>query len=199
MVANKMFETSVTRKIIADLGTTQYLITNRKLIRDYYDDYSKYQTGSGEVLPSYGKDTLLMPLDNGFLKLSDIWYVPDLGFNLISTIQLGEKMVEMWLQTTDQPSQILHNRAILGYANLIDGQYIFRLKQTLETPTIANSADIQPKREVKPRDIKLWYSRIGHLGYRNLKTLKNLSSRMDFNETTSSELYGDYRKGDQTR
>ncbi len=139
-----------------------------------------------------------MPLDNGFLKLSDVQYAPDLGFNLISTIQLGKKGVEMWLQTIDQPSQILHDRAILGYADLIDGQYIFRLNQTLETPTIANSADIQPKREAKPGDIKFWHSRMGDLGYRSLKTLKNLSSRINFKETTPSELCGDCRKGDQT-
>ncbi len=52
VVANKMFETGLTRKIIADSGTTQHLIANRELIRDDYDDYSEYQTGSGEVLPS---------------------------------------------------------------------------------------------------------------------------------------------------
>ena len=106
-----------------------------------------------------------MLLDNGLLKLSDVWHAPDLGFNLISTIQLGEKRVEMWLRTTDQPSQILYDRAILGYVDSINGQYVFRLKQTLETPIIANSADIQPKREVKPGDIELWHSYIGHLGY----------------------------------
>ncbi len=26
------------------------------------------------------------PLDNGILKILDIWYTPDLSFNLISTI-----------------------------------------------------------------------------------------------------------------
>ena len=50
VVANKMFETGLTRKIIADSGTTQHLIANCELIRDYYDNYSEYQTGSGEVL-----------------------------------------------------------------------------------------------------------------------------------------------------
>ncbi len=85
-VANKMFETGLTRKIIADSGTTQHLIANHELIRDYYEDYSKYQTGSGEVWPSFGKGALLLPLDNGFLKLANVWYTPNLDFNLISTI-----------------------------------------------------------------------------------------------------------------
>ena len=101
VVANKRFETGLISKIIADSGITQYLIANRKLIREYYDDYSEYQTGSEEVLPSYGKGTLFLPLHNGFLKLANVWYAPDLGFTLISTIQLGEKRVEIGLRTTD--------------------------------------------------------------------------------------------------
>ena len=63
-----MFETGVTRKITADSRTTQHLIANRDLIRDYYGDYSEYQTGSGEVLPSYGKGTLLLPWITVFIK-----------------------------------------------------------------------------------------------------------------------------------
>ena len=196
ILANKMFETGVTRKIIADSGTTQHLIANRDLIRDYYDDYSEYQTGSGEVLPSYGKGTLLLPLDNGFLRLTNVWYAPDLGFNLISTIQLGEKGVEMWLRTTDQPSQILHDGAILGYADPIDGQYVFRLKDNPEPPAIANTAET--KRVAKPADIELWHLRMGHLGYRSLKMLKDLSTGMDFKETAPKELCRDCRKGNHT-
>lgn len=152
-----MFETGVTRKTIADSGTTQHLIANLNLIRHYYDDYSEYQIGSGEVLPSYGKGTLFLPLDNGFLKLASVWYAPDLGFNLISSIQLGKKGVEMWLRTTDQSSQILHNGDILGYADPIDGQFVFQLKYTLESTVFANSADKEPKKEAKPGDIELWH------------------------------------------
>lgn len=146
-------------------------------------------------MPFYGKDTPLLPLDNGFLKLTNVWYDPDLGFNLISTIQLGEKGVEMWLQ----PFQILHNGTILGYADPIDGKYVFRLKEYLELPAIANSADTQPKNEAKPGDIELWHLRRGHQGYRSLKALKNLSNGMKFKETTSCKLCGDYQKGNQTR
>ena len=64
-------------------------------MRDYYDNYSESQTGSGEILPLYGKGTLVLTLDNGFLKLANVWYTPDLSFNLISTIQLGKKKFEM--------------------------------------------------------------------------------------------------------
>lgn len=60
IVAMKMFETGVTQKMIADFNTTQYLIATRNFIYNYYDDYSEYQTWSGKVLASYGKDTFLL-------------------------------------------------------------------------------------------------------------------------------------------
>ena len=69
IVANKMFQTGVTRKIIVDSGITQHLIANCDLIRNYYDDYSEYQTKSGEMLLFHGKVTLHIPLDIGFLKV----------------------------------------------------------------------------------------------------------------------------------
>ena len=176
VVTNKMLEIGITRKTIADSGTTKHLSANCQLICDYYDDYSEYQTGSREVLPLYGKDTLFLSLDNGFLKLANVWYIPDLDFNLIRTIQLDEKGVEMWLQTTDQPFQILHDGEILGYADPIDGQYVFQLKKTSESPIIANSTSTPEKKSTKPQDIELWHSSIEHLGYRSLTILKNLRS-----------------------
>lgn len=140
--ANKMANTKI-RKVVVDSGTTQHLIANRDLIQNYYDDYSEYHTGSGEVLPSYDQGTVDLPLDNGSLTLLDVWYAPDIRYNFINTIQLGKKGVEMWLCTADQPSQILHNGSILGYADPIDGQYVFRLQEDLDSPsTVVNSANI---------------------------------------------------------
>lgn len=42
VVANKIFETGVTEKIIADLNIIQHLIAYYKLIFNYYDKYTKY-------------------------------------------------------------------------------------------------------------------------------------------------------------
>ena len=102
----------------------------------------------------------------------------------------------MWLQTTDHPSRILHDGAILRYADPSDGQYIFWLKDSLKPPTITNTA--KTKRVAKPANIELWHSRMGHLSYRSLKTLKDLSTGIDFKETASKELCGDCQKGNQT-
>ncbi len=196
VVANKMFETGFTRKIIADSGTIQHLIANCELIRDYYDNHSEYQTGSVEVLSSYRKGTLILPLANSFLKLANVWYAQDLSFNLIRTIQLGEKGFEMWLQTTDKPSQNLHDGEILGYVDAIDGQYVLWVKETSELPIIANSTSPKTKKGTKPYDIKHWHSRMRNLEYRSQTILKNLRSGIEFHGTIPAELCGDCRKGD---
>lgn len=68
VVGNKMFETDVTRKIIADSGATQHLIANRELIRDYYDDYSEYQDFNRYLLPFFAHKFFAPPW-----ICTDIW------------------------------------------------------------------------------------------------------------------------------
>ena len=104
----------------------------------------------------------------------------------------------MWLQTTNQPSQILHDGVILGYADSIAGQYVFRLKKTLKSPVFINSADTKPKETARPENIELWHLRMGHLGYKSLIALKNLSSGIDFKATTLSKLCKNCQKGNKT-
>lgn len=81
----------------------------------------------------------------------------------------------------------MHNRATLGYVDSIDGYYIFRLKNNLESLAIINLVDT--KRETKPANIKLWHLYIGHLGYKSLRTLKDLSNKIDFKEIAPKQLY----------
>lgn len=100
----------------------------------------------------------------------------------------------MWLQTINQLFHILYNKPILEYTNFINGQYVFRLKKTIKFLAIANLTNIQPKNKTKPANIKLWHLHMGHLSYRSLTTLKNLSSGMNFKETTLSKLCGDCQK-----
>ncbi len=95
----------------------------------------------------------------------------------------------MWLQTNDQPFQILHDGEIPGYADPIDRQYVLRVKKTSELPIIAHSTSSHSKKSTKLYDIKLWHLRMKHLGYKYLTILKNLRSRMEFDGTILVELY----------
>lgn len=72
ILANKIFETSISQKIIADSTFGQHIIANSNLICDYCDNYSGYQTSSEESLSFYKKGVLLLPVDNDFLKLKNV-------------------------------------------------------------------------------------------------------------------------------
>ena len=119
-VGNAAISSAPLTKICIDFGTTAHLIFNRDFIQNYYEDYKVYQTGSGEELSSYGKGTLYLPMNGGNLTLIDVYYAPNLGFNLLSTVLLENKGVEMYLRVTNLASQILYNNEILGYANPIN-------------------------------------------------------------------------------
>lgn len=41
----------------------------------------------------------------------------------------------------------------------------------------------------KPSDIERWHFYIRHLGYKNLKTLKDLRSEINFKDIAPKELY----------
>lgn len=91
IIVNKIFETSVNSKIIANLSTIQHFFVNCKLIYKYYNNYLKYWTWSKEVLPLHRENIPFMSFDNSFLKLINILYTSNLGFKLISIIQLYKK------------------------------------------------------------------------------------------------------------
>lgn len=197
MVANKIFEIGLIQRVIADSGIIKHFIPNCKLICNYYDNYLEYQTGSRNVLRSYEKITVFLPLDNRFLNLANVWwYAPDLAFNLISTIVFGEGEVEMGLETIDDPSQILHDGELLWYWDHIDGRYIFWIKKTSELPIIANITSPQPKKSIEPHDIKLWHSPMEHLGYKTHTIFKSLRSGIEFHGLISAKLCWDHQKGD---
>lgn len=55
-------------------------------------------------------------------------------------------------------------------------------------PAIVNSANIQPKKDISPGNIKFWHLYIGHLSYKNLISLKNIKNKIDLKKTALHEL-----------
>lgn len=70
--------------------------------------------------------------DNQFnintLSVTNVSWAPELGYNLLRTIPLAKKGVEMFLRKAGQPSEIV-DKEVLGLANIIENQYIIRLKE----------------------------------------------------------------------
>ena len=171
------------KKLVLDSGTTAHLIANKDLIQGYYEDFEQYQTGSGKLLSSYGKGTLPMALDEGNLTLLNVYYAPDLGYNLISTILLGRKGVEVFLRTLNKLSQILHQGKVLRYTDSIDSQYVICQKPGV----VANTHRSDQPMKAKPTEYAIWHERMAHLGYRNLKKLTNTATGVEFKGSPPEE------------
>lgn len=72
IVVYKILKTKITQEMIVDFNTKQHFINNYNLIYDYYNNNLEYETRFEEVLPSYKINNLLLPFNNGFLKLTNV-------------------------------------------------------------------------------------------------------------------------------
>ena len=62
------------------------------------------------------------------LTVRNVSWAPDLGHNLLSTILLAIKGVEVFLRKIGVATQILHEGKIHGLADVIDRHYVLRIK-----------------------------------------------------------------------
>ena len=106
--------------LLLDSGATAHIICNKDLFQEgtFRSETSYLETGSGEVLMTEGKGSLLIPLDDGNgsftnLILTDVLLAPCLKFNLISTRKLAKKGVATYLKEDEKPAQLIHKRKLL--------------------------------------------------------------------------------------
>ncbi len=113
-------------------------------------------------------------------------WVSELGHNLLSTIPLARKGIEMFLRKATQPSEIVIDEEVFGLADIIENQYVIRLAD-IPKPTRVN--------QVSAPTIKLWHVQMGHLGYRFLFELPKLANGIEIKGPTPTEICNGYIKG----
>lgn len=83
------------------------------------------------------------------LTVTNVSWVSDLSHNLLSTIPLAKKSIEMFLKKTRQPTEIVIDEEIFGIANIIKNQYVIRLDKILKSATI---------NQITAPTIETWYT-----------------------------------------
>lgn len=91
--------------------------------------------------------------------------------------------------TTDKPYQALYNEVTLDYADF-NGLYVFRLRDFSNSTTVVNSTKVHVQKDAESGQVELWHARMGHVGYRSLATLRDLSTGIDFTNGTPNEECG---------
>ena len=182
-------------ELLLDSGATAHIICNKHLFKEgaFRSETGFLETGSGEVLPTEGKGSLLIPLDDGKgrftdLILTDVLYASRLKFNLISTRKLGKKGIATHLMEDDEPARLMYKGKVIGLAKIINDQY------TLQTTTPVKTLSVTSK-----TSIQTWHERLGHLSYQNLFKLNQLAKGVTIEGPIPQDICGPCVMGRQQR
>ncbi len=127
-VTSKHHESFV-EKVIIDSGVTDHFFTNRAYFSTYEEYHHEFQTGSGKILIAYGYRDVVLRLphpDSSEVTwtIKKVSWAPSLRNNLLCTIPLARKGVEVFLQQPHIPSEISYQEIFFGVADIIDNQYV---------------------------------------------------------------------------
>ncbi len=184
--------------LLLDSGATAHIICNKDLFHKgiFQSEINHLETGSGEVIATEGKGSLLVPLDDGNgnftdLVLTDVLYSPRLKFNLISTRKLGKKGIATYLMEDDKPAQLMHKGKIIGLAKVFNDQYVLQTHSS-NTQALATTSSAKTP-------IHIWHERLGHLSYSNLLKLNHLAKGVAIEGPIPQEVCGPCMLGRQQR
>ena len=183
--------------LMLDSGSTAHIFCTKDLFQEgTFESKKRYcETGSGKRLHIEGKGTLRIPLSNEEntstdLILTDVFWAPQLKFNLISTIMLGKKGVSTYLRSDGKPSQLIYKDKVIGLAKEVDDQYILQTSTPIQTLVTAHTTK---------SPIQIWHERLGHLSYPNLMKLNQLAQGVTVEGSAPQEICGPCMMGRQER
>ena len=151
----------------------------------------EFETGTEEKIAahSYGNvDLRINDLkDNtNILTITNVSWASELGYNLLNTISLARKDVEVFLRKASQPSEIIVDEETFGLANIIKNQYVIRLKETPKPVTV---------NQVTAPTIKTCHVWMGHLEYKSLLELPKLANGIEIKGLAPTKICSKYIKG----
>ena len=166
---------------IIDSGCTNHMC-NKKDIFFNYNELSNpvsVQVGDGKTVRGIGKGNVWLDLKlpySGPKKciLQDVYYVPDLAYNLVSVSQLAEKGKDTIFRAKYCTIKDKKNK-LLGVGTLHDKLYILDCEFKRECSYITQTKSKQSEEE-------LWHSRFCHLGIDNIRKMnsKKMFLGMDY-------------------
>ncbi len=88
---------------------TDHFFSNRDLFSTYTEYEHEFETGVGEKILAHGYGNVDLGMSDfkvniNTLTLTNVSWAPELGHNLLSTIPLARKGIEVFLRKASQPS-----------------------------------------------------------------------------------------------
>ncbi len=153
--------------IIIDSDATDYFFCNRDLFSTYTEYEHEFKTWTGEKIVAHGYDNVDLGMSDlkgniNTLTVTNVSWAPELGHNLLSTIPLARKGIEVFLRKAVQPSEIVVDEEVYCLADIIENQYVIWLAEIPKPATV---------NRVTALTIDTWYARMENLEYRSLLEL----------------------------
>lgn len=111
---------------------------------------------NGKTLQVRGGGTIEVPIQGKMTQITGVIYVPDLGYNLLSVSQLGEKGMKCNFDSSS--ATLLRNGQVVAIARKLGRTYVLEGSAN-EKATLAS---VKKDQEVSAR----WHRRLGHPGMR---------------------------------
>ena len=182
MVVSHALSTIVKTNWIVDSGATSHMCNDESLFSEIKPllKSQAVQVGDGHSVEAKGEGTveLKITLSTGVscCKLSNVLYVPDLSYNLLSVSKAAKsgKVIEFH---GNGCNIINKNSKIIAAATKIGDLYFLNCINDDTAYTVQNN-----KFDSRSKMVTLWHRRFGHLGENNLKNLlkNNLVTGLDF-------------------
>ena len=177
---------------VIDSGATRHFCPNREMFSDFQSiSPTKVVLGNKSAVPAIGRGSIKFRTRIGNnepveIHLSDVFYVPDMGYNLLS---IKRMTLDGWKVNFDDPTQctisIKNSGQVLAIAYSKEGD-LYRLK-TLPmkldnaayiTTAVTTSSTANNIKNITP--IKLWHDRLGHLNLGSMNVMSNQQLVQDF-------------------
>lgn len=179
---------------ILDSGATNHMTNNRTWLRDYKacDRRVEVMCANGERV--YGIGRGLVVSEKPSVTVSDALYVPELSSNLLSVSKITERGYAVVFR--EKGFQIVRSEGCKIQGDILHSGVInngvYKLKLSLQHAALVTSTVND--------DMELWHRRMGHLGVRNLKILRDkMATGVSFPSTSCSLECVACLKGKQTK
>ncbi len=127
--------------------------------------------------------------------IKKVSFAPSLGHNLLNTIPLAKKRIEIFPRQVQVSSEISHHGEFFGVADIIDNQYVVRITGYFPNnclgQEIINSFTFI--------SIQTWHWQLGHLSYQNIFCIPKMTDGIKVKGPIPGEIFCDCIKGRQQK
>lgn len=154
---------------VIDSGATSHMCNDKSLFKDFVhvEPPEDIALGDGHHLKTTGRGTVVLDLElsNGHAKkctLTDVLYVPELSFSLVS-IAKATGNVARTVFTSDGCRFQNADGKVVATGTKVGELYYLNCKRKQQSANVTQDSESSQE--------ELWHRRYGHLGTRNLKKL----------------------------